>query len=101
MLIGAGVELIGYPAGDPRMNIDFGNDSIAIDYQNSATWTNSSFNGLEITGFTGLGSVILNTNMVGLDLGDFTIADNLLPDQLGGAVVHREHVREPDARVRA
>ncbi len=78
VLIGAGVELIGYPVGDPRTNIDFGNDSIAIDFQSASTWTASSFNGIEITGFTGLGSVILNTNMVGLDLGDFTIADNLL-----------------------
>ncbi len=73
VVVGPGVELSGFPYGDPRTNIDLSDTNIYITYNSSSWWTAAAFNGLHFYDLAGAGggitSVTINpvTNMVGLD----------------------------------
>jgi hypothetical protein len=64
LLVGAGVEISGFPTGDPRTNIDFSDTNIFVTYNSTGTWTGTSFNGFHVFDLNGtipaFTSVVLN-----------------------------------------
>lgn len=72
-VVGPGVELSGFPTGDPRTNIDLSDTNIYITYNSSSWWNTAGFNGVHFYDLAGAGggiiSVTINpvTNMAGLD----------------------------------
>lgn len=84
VVVGPGVELAGFPVGDPRTNVDLSNSNILVTYNSLGTWTSTSFNGLHFfdvfSGIDAFTAVLINpaTNMVGLDASRISFdADNI------------------------
>jgi hypothetical protein len=76
LLVGPGFEILGFPVGDPRTNIDFSDTNIYVTFNSSAQWNSTSFNGFHVYDLNGtipaFTIVTLNPattpNMLGLTL---------------------------------
>ncbi|MCO5103148.1 MAG: IPTL-CTERM sorting domain-containing protein [Burkholderiaceae bacterium] len=77
-VVGAGVEVTGFPASDPWTNIDYSANSIRIAYTGAAGWSAATFNGVVFSDLNStipaITGVTLNpaSNMVGLDASRLT-----------------------------
>ena len=82
LLVGPGVEISGFPVGDPRTNMDFSDKNIYITYNSASSWVDVNFNGFHVFDLNGaisdITSVIINaaTNMSGLDASRITFDAN-------------------------
>lgn len=84
VLVGSGTELNGFPVGDPRANVDLGNNTIDFTYNSAGSWSGASFNGVHffdvfaaIDTITGV-SINGATNMTGFDASRISYdADNI------------------------
>jgi hypothetical protein len=82
LLVGPGVEISGFPVGDPRTNIDFSDTNIYVTYNSLGTWNVVPFNGFHV--FDAFGtipaftSVTMNadTNLLGFDASRITFDDD-------------------------